>query len=325
MELEFEISDIFEVEKGAEFEALALKVFAFQAASCEVYAEYLAALGVEATQITSLDQIPMLPIELFKSRKIYCGSEEEQVVFSSSATTGMTPAKHYIADTEIYKNSFMRGFEMFYGAPKDMGIYALLPNYLERKGSSLVYMFDTLIDSAAAGGFYLYDTDKMLADMAAFEGPKLLIGVSYALLDLVEAGAELPPNTMVMETGGMKGRRKELSKQELHKVLCEGLKISEIHSEYGMAELLSQAYSTGGGVFAPVPWLEVKIRDLNDPFRRLEDGQTGGLDVIDLANVFSCSFVQTRDLATRYEDGSFSLGGRISGSDIRGCNLLVQE
>lgn len=324
MELGFDIKDIFRVSAHEDFEALALDIFNFQARHCDVYRQYLDALGVETSEVSSLEDIPMLPIELFKSRKIYCGTDDEQIIFSSSTTTGMTPAKHYVADLDIYIESFMRGFEMFYGNPQNMGIYALLPNYLEREGSSLVYMFDKLISSARAGGFYLYDTDKMLEDMACFDGSKLLIGVSYALLDLAEKGVQLPPQTMVMETGGMKGRRVELSKESLHKILCNAFGVSEIHSEYGMAELLSQAYSIGQGIFKPVPWLKVMVRDLNDPFVHLKSSHTGGVDIIDLANVFSCSFIQTSDLGTCYADGSFSLGGRISGSDIRGCNLLVQ-
>lgn len=324
MNLGVDVKEIFSVSGAEEFESLALKIFNFQATNCSVYREYIQALAVDVSEVRCLEDIPMLPIELFKSRKIYCGEHSEQIIFSSSTTTGMTPAKHYVADVNIYIESFMRGFEMFYGKPENMGIYALLPNYLEREGSSLVYMFDKLIASAKAGGFYLYDTDKMLADMAAFDGSKLLIGVSYALLDLAEKGVQLPAQTMVMETGGMKGRRVELSKEELHKVLCNGLGINEIHSEYGMAELLSQAYSIGQGIFKPVPWLKVFTRDLNDPFVHLESGHTGGIDIIDLANIYSCSFIQTSDLGTCYSDGSFSLGGRISGSDIRGCNLLVQ-
>ncbi|MFI3265885.1 MAG: acyltransferase [Rikenellaceae bacterium] len=324
MSVSVNTKDIFSISSSGDFEAKALEIFRFQAQSCKVYKDYLNAIGVDPSDVQTLEQIPMLPIELFKSHEIYCGSKPAQIVFTSSATTGMVPSNHHVADVAIYEESFMRGFELFYGRPKDMCIYALLPNYLEREGSSLVYMFDKLIKAASSGGFYLYDTDKMLEQMASFEGPKLLLGVSYALLDLAEAGVTLPENTMVMETGGMKGRRKEMTKQELHTTLCQGLGVDSIHSEYGMAELLSQAYSSGQGVFTPSPWLDIRVRDLNDPFRWVKDGHMGGINIIDLANVYSCSFIQTQDLGTRYDNGTFSLGGRISGSDIRGCNLLVQ-
>lgn len=319
----FDIEKIFEISSQREFDTLAMQVFDFQARECSVYREYLDIIECDPLSVRSVGQIPMLPIELFKSRKIYSSPDAEQIIFTSSATTGMTPAKHHVADVGLYVKSFRRGFERFYGMPEKMGIYGLLPNYLEREGSSLIYMFENLISSAKAGGFYLYDTDKLLSDMASFDGPKLLIGVSYALLDLAEKGATLPPDTMVMETGGMKGRRKELSKNELHRELCSGLGVDRIHSEYGMAELLSQAYSSGGGIFTPAPWLSISIRDLNDPFLHLDIGHTGGVDIIDLANIWSCSFIQTRDLGVLHSDGNFSLSGRISGSDIRGCNLLV--
>ena len=266
----------------------------------------------------------MLPIEIFKLHKVYCGEAEPQMVFTSSATTGMTQSRHYVEDLSLYEGAFTEAFRHFYGDERECSIYALLPSYLEREGSSLVYMADKLIAQSAGGGFYLHDYEKLLRDMSRDDNPKILLGVTYALLDLAENYAPKLENTVVMETGGMKGKRKELPKGELHKILCSAFGVERIHSEYGMAELLSQAYSFGEGLFRTPRWMKVLVRDVNNPFARLNAGKRGGLDIIDLANRSSCAFIATEDMGVCYEDGSFRIEGRISQSDIRGCNLLVQ-
>ena len=246
------------------------------------------------------------------------------MVFTSSATTGMVQSRHYVEDLELYERSFTEAFRHFYGEPKECSIYALLPSYLEREGSSLVYMAERLIAQSGGGGFYLNDYEKLLTDMSRDYNPKILLGVTYALLDLAENYAPRLDHTVVMETGGMKGRRKELPKSELHRMLCSAFGVEKIHSEYGMAELMSQAYSFGDGIFRTPRWMKVLVRDVNNPFARLAAGRRGGLDIIDLANRSSCAFIATQDVGIRYEDGSFRIEGRISQSDIRGCNLLVQ-
>lgn len=303
---------------------MALEVFRFQAEHCAVYAEYLRLIGVDAASITRIEDIPMLPIGLFKSHDIYSAATPPQIVFTSSATTGMSFSRHLVADTSIYERDFTEGFRLFYGDIKQWSVYGLLPNYLERTGSSLVYMVDSLIRQAGSGGFYLHNYEKLLSDMAADSRPKILIGVTYALLELAEKYAPKLDNTVVMETGGMKGRRKEMSKEELHGLLCSAFGVERIHSEYGMAELLSQGYSTGEGLFASPPWMRVIVRDINDPFTHLEAGRRGAIDIIDLGNIYSCSFIATEDVGIAYADNTFRIEGRITDADIRGCNLLVQ-
>ncbi len=315
---------IFAIHGDADFEAAAMEVFRFQARRCAPYAEYLALLGVEPARVGSLAEIPFLPIELFKSHDIYCGDAAPEKVFTSSATTGMMPSRHMMADLALYERDFKESFRLFYGEPHNWSIYALLPSYLERDGSSLVYMVDRLLAECGSGGFYLDEYERLVADMAADPKPKILLGVSYALWDLAERHAPRLENTVVMETGGMKGRRKEISKAELHAILCRGFGVDTVHSEYGMAELTSQAYSSGGGVFAAPPWMRVLVRDMNDPFARMAAGRRGAIDVVDLGNLHSCAFIQTQDAGVVYADGSFRIDGRVSASDIRGCNLLVQ-
>ena len=316
--------DIFRIATDAEFEREALRLFRYQAEHCAPYAEYVRLLGIEPAEVVRVEDIPMLPIEIFKSHKVYCGEVEPQMVFTSSATTGMTQSRHYVEDLSLYEGAFTEAFRHFYGDERECSIYALLPSYLEREGSSLVYMADKLIAQSAGGGFYLHDYEKLLRDMSRDDNPKILLGVTYALLDLAENYAPKLENTVVMETGGMKGKRKELPKGELHKILCSAFGVERIHSEYGMAELLSQAYSFGEGLFRTPRWMKVLVRDVNNPFARLNAGKRGGLDIIDLANRSSCAFIATEDMGVCYEDGSFRIEGRISQSDIRGCNLLVQ-
>ena len=314
---------IFSIATQADFDRMTLEVFRFQAEACAPYRENLELLGVDPAAVECPKQIPFLPIELFKSHRVYCGSNPPQQIFTSSSTTGQTPSRHYVADLRIYEEAFTRSFELFYGPAEQTAIYALLPNYLEREGSSLIYMVEGLI-RRGGGGFYLYDHDALLRDMEAHQGKKILLGVSYALWDLAEEQRGALRDVIVMETGGMKGRREELPREEFHRLLCDAFGVQSIHSEYGMAELMSQAYSDGNGIFRTPPWMRICVRDLNDPFRLLPNGATGGVNLIDLANLYSCSFLQTQDLGKVYDDGSFRILGRISGSEIRGCNLLVQ-
>lgn len=315
---------IFTVDSEQEFEALALELFRRQAAECAPYREYLALIGCHPAQVACVEQIPFLPIRLFKHRDIYCGEGAPEVVFTSSATTGMTPSRHPMASLALYERAFTEAFRRFYGDPAGWSLYALLPNYLQRKGSSLVYMADRLIRACGSGGFYLDEYEKLIADMAADKKPKILLGVSYALWDLAEKYAPKLCDTIVMETGGMKGYREELPKEEFHRILCEGFGVGKIHSEYGMAELTSQAYSKGENRFYCPPWMQVAVRDVNDPFDVRRHAGRGGLNIIDLANYYSCAFLQTEDVGRLHADGSFEVEGRIDHSEIRGCNLLVQ-
>ena len=320
------IDDIFRLAAGdgAAFERAALELFRFQAAACPPYREYLARIGMRPEAVGSLCEIPFLPIELFKSHDVYCGDGAPEAVFTSSATTGMTPSRHMMRSLALYEEAFRRAFRAFYGDPSHWSLYALLPNYLRRKGSSLVYMADRLIADCGSGGFYLDNYDSLLRDMAADTKPKILLGVSYALWDLAERYAPTLRDTIVMETGGMKGYREELPKEAFHRILCEAFGVEAIHSEYGMAELTSQAYSQGGNRFRCPAWMKVVCRDVNDPFALLPAGSRGGLNLIDLANRWSCAFIQTQDVGQVAADGSFVVEGRIDHAEIRGCNLLVQ-
>lgn len=317
-------SDIFAISTPEQFTRVALEIFRFQAENCPPYAEYLRLIGADIETVKSIEQIPMLPIELFKSHTVYSAKTEPQIVFTSSATTGMIPSRHAVADVSIYEQDFVESFRLFYGDVEQWSIYGLLPNYLQRSGSSLVYMVDRLIRRSGSGGFYLDNYQQLLDDMAADKRKKILIGVTYALLDLAEQYAPKLGDTIVMETGGMKGHRAEMSKTELHKVLCSAFGVERIHSEYGMAELMTQGYSTGEGLFASPPWMKVLTRDVNDPFKTLENGRRGAINIIDLANIYSCSFIATQDMGIAYDDGTFRIEGRVTDADIRGCNLLVQ-
>ncbi|MDE6445754.1 MAG: acyltransferase [Alistipes sp.] len=317
-------NDIFDIATDAEFEAAALEIFRRQAAECPPYREYLSLTGKNPDEVRTFGEIPYLPIELFKTHDVYCGDAEPEAVFTSSSTTGMTPSRHAMRSLALYEETFRASFRTFYGDPAEWSLYALLPNYLRRKGSSLVYMADRLIGDCGSGGFYLDDHEALLRDMAADPKPKILLGVTYALLDLAERHAPKLAQTIVMETGGMKGYREEMAKERLHEVLCEAFGVKTIHSEYGMAELTSQAYSQGGNRFRCPPWMRVTTRDVNDPFDRLPAGARGGLNIADLANRWSCAFIETQDVGRVQADGSFEIDGRIDHAEIRGCNLLVQ-
>lgn len=319
------IDEILNIATPQEFDTVALRLFAHQAQRCKPYADYISLLGIDPHEVREVSDIPFLPIELFKSHDIYCGDSEPEIVFTSSNTGGTVPSRHMMASTEDYRRTFIAAFEHFYGPVERWSIYGLLPSYLEREGSSLVYMVDELIRRAGSGGFYLNDYERLIADIESDTKPKILLGVSYALWDLAEQYAPKLSNTVVMETGGMKGRRKELSKSELHAILRSGLGIEAIHSEYGMAELTSQAYSQGEGIFTPPHWMRVLVRDVNDPMDHAPAAMRGGVDIIDLANISSCAFIRTQDMGRVFDDGRFMLEGRIAGSDIRGCNLLVHN
>ena len=323
------IQDIFQIKGQKTFREAALKVFYFQAAHNPVYRDYLSAHNIDPNQINEVEEIPFLPVEFFKTHTVICNGRKAEVVFESSGTTEMTPAMHHVADSALYRRSFTEGFHQFYGAPENYCILALLPSYLERSGSSLVYMMEHLIRQSGHpdGGFYLDNLDELsgvLQKRNADQRPTLLVGVSFALLDLAELHPmKLGDHILVMETGGMKGRRKELIRSEVHQIMTEALGVSRVHSEYGMTELLSQSYSKGSGLFHAPPWMKVLVRDPNDPLTLLPVGQAGGLNIIDLANLYSCSFIATGDLGKLHEDGSFEVLGRFDHSDIRGCNLLV--
>lgn len=319
------IDDILSIDSSEAFNRRAMELFRFQAEHCAPYRKYVELLGIEPAQITRIEDIPMLPIELFKSKDVYSGAEAPEVIFTSSNTGSTVASRHLMASLEDYRKTFLAAFTEFYGDPRKWSIYGLLPSYLEREGSSLVYMVDELIRRAGSGGFYLNDYEHLIADIEADTKPKILLGVSYALWDLAEKHAPQLRDTIVMETGGMKGRRKEISKRELHDILCHSFGVEAIHSEYGMAELSSQAYSSGEGIFRAPRWMRVLVRDVNDPFDHAPENMRGGIDIIDLANISSCAFLQTQDMGQLYADGSFKIEGRIAGSDIRGCNLLVHD
>ena len=315
---------IFSISSDAEFEAAALELFRRQAEQCPPYSEYISLLGVNPAEVNRVEDIPFMPIEFFKWRDVYCGEGEPEKVFTSSNTGGTVASRHMMQSLALYEQAFTRAFEQFYGAAEGWSIYGLLPNYLQREGSSLVYMVDRLIARCGSGGFYLDEYEKLIADMAADAKPKILLGVSYALWDLAEQYAPKLENTIVMETGGMKGQREELPKSEFHKILTEAFGVEKIHSEYGMAELTSQAYSSGDGVFRAPAWMRVVVRDVNNPLKMLPAGSRGAVSIIDLANISSCAFIATQDVGRTFADGSFMIEGRLSGADIRGCNLLVQ-
>lgn len=316
--------DIFDIKTGEEFGRKAVEIFHRQAKQCPPYREYLSLIGIRPEEINSFEEIPYLPIELFKTHEIYCGERNPEIIFTSSTTTGMTPSRHPMQSLEHYERTFRTAFRNFYGEPSKWSLYALLPNYLRRQGSSLVYMADRLIAACGSGGFYLDDYDALLRDMETDPKSKILLGVSYALWDVAEKYAPKLRDTIVMETGGMKGYREELPKEEFHKILCEAFGVHEIHSEYGMAELTTQAYSTGNNRFRCPAWMRVTVRDINDPFEPLPTETRGGLNITDLANYWSCAFIQTQDAGRLFPDGSFEIEGRIDRAEIRGCNLLVQ-
>ena len=321
-------NSIFNIQSETDFKATALEVFKFQFEHNAVYRSFCDLLYKHPSDVTSLEQIPFLPIEFFKTHTIISTNKPTEATFTSSGTTGSIVSKHHVVDLDVYKQSFRTGFESFYGTIENYTVLALLPSYLEREGSSLVYMANDMIlqSKQPESGFYLHDLEALKNTLTSLEakGQKtLLIGVSYALLDLIEAYSFELKHTIVMETGGMKGQRKELVKSELHALLKQGFGVDTIHSEYGMTELLSQAYSKGGGVFKTPPWMKVLTRDPEDALSIQPIGKSGGINIIDLANINSCAFIATHDLGKIRSDGTFEILGRFDQSDIRGCNLMV--
>jgi len=319
---------LFNHHSVSDFNNLALEIFIYQARNNDVYRAFLNYIRRDITAVKRIEDIPFLPIQFFKNKRIISSDNSVEEVFLSSRTTDLLSSRHFVTDLSLYTKSYTKGFHFFYGDVKDYTILALLPSYLDRKGSSLIYMVSDLIKKSnhPESGFYLNNFDqlaKILTDLDKKGQKVLLIGVSFALLDLIEKYSFKLKNTIVMETGGMKGRRKELVRSELHKILCKGFGLTEIHSEYGMTELLSQAYSKGGGLFKTPPWMKILIRDTEDALTILPHNQTGGINVIDLANINSCSFIATQDLGKTYSDDSFEILGRFDNSDIRGCNLMV--
>ncbi|MDH7912113.1 acyl transferase [Winogradskyella sp. SYSU M77433] len=321
-------TEIFNIKTSQEFEELALKTFIFQFENNSVYRSFCDLLYKNPSDITSIKDIPFLPIQFFKSHEVLSSKSGIEKTFASSGTTGSITSKHFVNDINLYEESFRKGFHHFYGNIEDYVVLALLPSYLERDGSSLIYMVDDLIKKSKhpESGFYLNNLGELATTLNRLENKKqktLLIGVSFALLDLVEEFQLNLNHTIVMETGGMKGRRKEIIRQELHEILKSGFSIDSIHSEYGMTELLSQAYSKGNGVFECPPWMKILTRDTEDALSIQQPNQTGGINIIDLANLNSCAFIATQDLGKVYKNEAFEIIGRFDNSDIRGCNLMA--
>jgi hypothetical protein len=309
------------------FDEKALEIFRFQARENLIYKNFIRALKLDIDNVKRIDQIPFLPVSFFKTHEVITGNNKVEVVFTSSGTTGET-SSHHVKDIKLYVESFSISFKQFYGDIKDYCFLALLPSYLERSGSSLVYMCESLIQSGKhpLSGFYLHNRKELNDHLHQLKQQKqktILIGVTYALLD---HAAEFPidfPELIIMETGGMKGKRKEMIREEVHTILKQGFNVESIHSEYGMTELLSQAWSYGNGLYFCPPWMKVLTRNVNDPMEVNETG-SGGVNIIDLANIYSCSFIATQDLGTVNTDQSFTINGRFDNSDLRGCNLMIQ-
>ncbi len=321
-------TDIFTISSQKQFEKIALKVFRFQYENNLVYKEFCDFLKTDVQRVKTIQQIPFLPIQFFKSHNVVSNTNPIQTTFSSSGTTGMITSKHLVTDVTLYEESYRKGFSEFYGNIENYVVLALLPSYLERDGSSLIYMVEDLIklSNHPESGFYLHNHDDLIKKLIELENAGqnvILIGVTYALLDLIEKEKFQLQHTIIMETGGMKGKRKEMIREELHEVLCNGFGVSAIHSEYGMTELLSQAYSLGDGVFECPSWIQILIRDTEDALTYIQQGKTGGINVIDLANINSCSFIATQDLGKKHSKNSFEVLGRFDNSDIGGCNLMV--
>ncbi|MFO7940028.1 MAG: acyltransferase [Bacteroidales bacterium] len=326
----FDLSDIFSLSNHADFEAMTLRLFRFQAKHNAVYREYLSYLRTDVSGISRVEDIPHLPIQFFKTHRVVTNPAglPVQEVFRSSGTTGQVRSVHEVVNREFYQQSLLQGFERAYGNPQKYAFLGLLPNYLENKQASLIFMVKELMKSSGGkhNGFFLNNfSDLDLTIRLLEEENKLyiLFGVSYALIDFAQAYQPRIKSGIVLETGGMKGKRKEMTKQELHELLRTKLNVTAIHSEYGMTELLSQAYSKGDGVFRLPPWMRIAIRDPYDPFTQLPAGRTGGVNVIDLANVYSCAFIETQDLGKVDDDGHFQIVGRFDQAEVRGCNLLV--
>jgi phenylacetate-coenzyme A ligase PaaK-like adenylate-forming protein len=324
--------EIFAINDDLSFEKIALSLFEFHFDKNPVYRTYCEHIGINKNNVDVIERIPFLPIHAFKSHKIIVDDYFPEKIFLSSGTTNAENlSKHYVADLKIYEKSYQKGFQKFYGNIEDYTVLALLPSYLERSGSSLIYMANDFINQSknAQSAFYLNEYDKLaevLIDLNTNNTKTLLIGVSYALLDFAEKyRLKLNDNITIMETGGMKGRRKEMIRAELHQILSDSFGVKNIHSEYGMTELLSQAYSKGNGVFQCPPWMKFLIRESDDPLSYCENGKTGGINIIDLANIYSCPFIATQDLGKKLDSNNFEILGRFDNSDVRGCNLMFSN
>lgn len=319
---------VFSISNEDEFKNICLDVFHYQYENNPVYRAFTELQKINPHSVDSIDKIPFLPIGFFKTQRVST-SETEEIIFTSSGTGQSGNSKHYVQDLNLYRKSFLKGFNHFFGDAKNYRFFALLPGYIERDGSSLIFMVKELMDQSAdpANGFYLDNVETLLLHLKEAQQsrtPFILLGVSFALLDLAEKYSCNLSGGIIMETGGMKGRRKELVREELHHILKKSFSTSSIYSEYGMTELLSQGYSKRDGLFFCPPWMRILIRDTNDPLSYLPSGKTGGINVIDLANIYSCSFIATQDLGKLHADGSFEVLGRFDNSDIRGCNLMIE-
>ncbi len=315
--------------KRQDFLNAALAVFKFQAEHCKIYAEYINALGVQIDAVNTLEQIPFLPIQFFKTHKVVSRQQENYLLFESSATTSQVPAKHFVADEDLYKKSILESFQNAYGSVKNQVILALLPHYLERENSSLIYMVDYLMkESGRAENDFFLDKEEalftLIEKLESQKQPTILFGVTFALLDFAKKFSANWQHTQIIETGGMKGRGKELTREAVHAILNKSFGNKKISSEYGMAELLSQSYYMSDKMFAPPTWKKVLVRDVYDPLETTLTGK-GALNIIDLANIYSCSFLATDDIGTVYENGKFEVLGRLDASESRGCNLLLNS
>ncbi|WP_159636184.1 acyl transferase [Sphingobacterium composti Ten et al. 2007 non Yoo et al. 2007] len=321
--------NVFSIKNEDEFNQMALEIFKYQFENNKVYQQYVQNLHINTSTIIHYTQIPFLPIQFFKTQRVATVECKPQITFSSSGTTGMTNSEHHVFDLGWYEMSFRKAFKQFYGDIEDIAFLALLPSYLEREGSSLIYMVDDLIKSSqhSESNYFLYNHNDLFMTLQQLQNKRtktILIGVTYALLDFAEKYKIDFPELIVMETGGMKGKRKEMIREELHQILCNGFGVATIHSEYGMTELLSQGYSKGQGLFNSPNWMKILIRDTNDPLSLLQNSNTGAINIIDLANIHSCAFIATQDLGKIHIDQSFEILGRFDNADIRGCNLLIQ-
>jgi phenylacetate-coenzyme A ligase PaaK-like adenylate-forming protein len=324
------LNRIFQIKDQTGFQGVALEIFAYQFANNPVYHDFIKQLGINQDEIQAVQDIPFIPVEFFKSHKIMTGSRPAAIIFESSGTSGKSVSRHLVADPALYEESLLRTFRHFYGEPSEYFIAALLPSFTEKKNSSLAFMMQNLIDKSANpfSGFYLNNIRGMISAIEQSRSANqkvFLISVNYTLINLAEEYSPDLSGVIVMETGGMKGRRKEMTREELHSVLKKKFNLPAIHSEYGMTELLSQAYSQGEGIFYCPQWMKIFIRDPQDPLTLIsEPGITGGINIIDLANIYSCSFIATDDLGRLHEDGGFEVLGRLDNSDIRGCSLLLE-
>ncbi len=322
------IKDILNINNEKQFNKFSLQIFNYQHTHNIVYQTYIKELNINTSKIEHYKDIPFLPIDFFKTHKVISTNKKPETIFRSSGTSGMTRSEHHIADLSVYEKSFLKTFKLFYGKPENYIFLALLPSYSEQGNSSLIYMVEKLMQYSGNqnNGFYLYNHSELADKLTKLEKHNkktILFGVSFALIDFFENYNINLKNTIIIETGGMKGRKKEIVREELHKIIKTATGLKHIHSEYGMTELLSQAYAKTENRYLYPPWMKILIRDTNDPFSYLPKGQSGGINIIDLANIYSCSFIETKDLGKLHEDNSFEVLGRFDNSDIRGCNLMV--